>query len=275
MKIFKVTEDSNLSDFTDAVYPQGSFCLAALLRAKDVKINGARVNKNAAVKRGDEVIYYTTLKQEQKPSHSVVYEDENVLVADKHSGVSSEGLLSELRGNGEYYAVHRLDRNTQGLIVFAKTAAAEKTLLSAFKERRMCKVYHALCKNAFAEKSGTLTAYLLKNADDSEVRVFSSPRDGAAKIVTEYFVEREHGDLALVSIILHTGKTHQIRAHTAFIGCPVIGDEKYGDRALNAKYAAKRQRLVAKRITFGAGGVLSYLDGAVFESGFGLELPLV
>ena len=72
MKTFKVTEDTNLKDFTDSVYPQGSFCLAALLRGKDVKVNGARTGVNVALRRGDEVGYYTTSKQEEKPSHNPV-----------------------------------------------------------------------------------------------------------------------------------------------------------------------------------------------------------
>ncbi len=270
MKIFKVTQDTNLRDFTDAVYPQGGFCLNVLLKKKDVKVNGLRVNKNTALKYGDEVIYFTSPKQEEKLSHKLVYEDENIYVADKYSGVSSEGLYSELCGKGEFYAVHRLDRNTEGLIIYAKNKTAEEELLTAFKERAIIKKYIALCKNAFKEKSGLLTDYLLKNGDKGEVTVYPSPRVGAVKIVTEYRVLQERGDTALAEIILHTGKTHQIRAHTAFIGCPVLGDEKYGDCALNKKYAAKRQRLIAKYLSFGLSGKLSYLNGKTFESGFSL-----
>ena len=78
MKTFKVNSQTNLKDFTDSVYPQGSFCLAVLLRARDVKVNGTRINKNVALKTGDEVVYYTTSKQEQMPSHTAVYEDANI-----------------------------------------------------------------------------------------------------------------------------------------------------------------------------------------------------
>ena len=136
MKKFTVKENSTLKTFTDSVYPQGSFCLAALLRAKDVKVNGVRVSKDMPLNTGDEVIYYTTPRQETMPSHNLVYEDQNVYVADKFSGVSFEGLLSELCEKGDFYGVHRLDRNTQGLIIFAKNKAAEEELLSAFAERR-------------------------------------------------------------------------------------------------------------------------------------------
>ena len=267
MKTFFVSEDTNLKDFTDSVYPQGSFCFSALLKARDIKVNGVRVNKNTPVKHGDEVIYYTNAKQEDKPSHTVVYEDENVYIADKFSGVSSEGLFSELSSKGEFYAVHRLDRNTQGLIIYAKNRTAEEELNAAFKEKRIEKIYIALCKNSFKERQKTLTAYLIKDDGKSVVKILSSPEKGAEKIITEYSVEEDFGDIALVKIKLHTGKTHQIRAHMSSIGCPVLGDEKYGDGALNSKYSARRQRLIAKYLTFDLSGTLSYLNGKRFESG--------
>lgn len=268
MKIFTADSDINLKDFTSAVYPQGAFAFGTLLRGRDIKVNGVRVKENVALKKGDEVVYYTTAKQESKPSHKVAYEDGNVYIADKFSGVSAEGLLSELCGKGEFYAVHRLDRNTQGLMVFAKTRAAETELLKAFKDRAVEKTYIALCKNAFKEKRGVLTAYLLKDSRLSLVKVFDKPVSGAFKIVTGYEVKKELGDIALVEIILHTGKTHQIRAHTAFIGCPVLGDGKYGDENLNGKYKLKRQCLIAKRLKFNLGGDLAYLNGKTIESSF-------
>ena len=115
MKLFTVAQSCKLKEFTDFNYPQGAFCLNVLLKKRDIKVNGVRVGQNIALNAGDEVIYYTTPVQEAKPSHFTVYEDANILVADKLSGVTSEGLLSELCGNGDYRAVHRLDRNTRGL----------------------------------------------------------------------------------------------------------------------------------------------------------------
>lgn len=272
MKRFTVDTDDSLKDFTDRVYPQGSFAFARLLRERDIRVNGDRVGKNMPVHAGDEVVYYTTPAQEKKPSHTVVYADENVYVADKESGVSSEGLCSELCGAGEFYAVHRLDRNTRGLIVFAKNRGAERRLIEAFREKRMGKTYLCIAKNGFTEREKTLVAYLKKEESGSFVRVSDTPRRGYAEIVTAYAVERTMGDCALVSVTLHTGKTHQIRAHLAHIGCPVVGDEKYGDGALNEKYGVRRQLLVAKRLVFGTRGELSYLNGRSFESAFFPEL---
>lgn len=270
MKKFVVKENSTLKTFTDNVFPQGSFCLAALFRAKDIKVNGARVFKDVPLKCGDEVTYYTTPKQEEMKSHNLVYEDENVYIADKLSGVSYEGLLSELSGKGEFLGVHRLDRNTQGLIVFAKTRAAEEELLNAFAERRVIKTYIALCKNNFKKEHETLTAYLLKNEKSATVKIFNEEKRGTVKIITEYTVVEKRKDLALVRIVLHTGKTHQIRAHMAFIGCPVLGDEKYGDGELNKKYGVKRQRLISKTLAFCFDGELKYLNGKLFLSSFEL-----
>lgn len=270
MKKFTVDEQTNLKDFTDCVYPQGAFCLAALLRGKDVKVNGTRVGMNTPLFKGDVVVYYTTPKQEAKKSHEKVFEDENIYVADKYSGVSSEGLLSELKETGEFYAVHRLDRNTQGLIVFAKNREVCDALLTAFKERRVNKTYIALAKNNFKIKSATLVGYLKKDEKNSLVKVLGGEVKGSLKIITQYSVVEERGDIALLEIVLHTGRTHQIRAHMAYIGCPVLGDEKYGDGALNAKYGVKRQRLVSKKIKFNLSGEFGYLNNLNLVSSFTL-----
>lgn len=268
MKKFIVDTPSNLKDFTDCVFPQGSFAFSALLRGGDIRINGVKTKNNVALAAGDEVVYYTTQKQEEKPSHSVVYEDGNLLIADKYSGVSSEGLLSELGQKGEYFAVHRLDRNTCGLIVFAKTERAERELIDAFRKRNVQKIYLCIARNAFRKEKQTLTAYLKKDEIKAESVISDKPLKGYAEIVTEVEVLKRQGDIALVQVVLHTGKTHQIRAHLAHIGCPVLGDEKYGDRELNKKYAAKRQKLVAKSLQFHLCGELSYLNGTKWESAF-------
>ena len=121
MKKFVVPKSQSLKEFTDETYAQGSFALARLLRERDVRVNGVRTGKNVMLAAGDEVAYYTTPREEAVPFYGIVYLDENVLIADKHAGVSSEALFAALREAYGARFIHRLDRNTSGLIAFART----------------------------------------------------------------------------------------------------------------------------------------------------------
>ena len=273
MKKFVVRKSQRLKEFTDETYAQGSFALARLLREREIRVNGARTGKDVLLAAGDEVAYYTTPREEAVPFYAIVYRDENILIADKYAGVSSEALFAALREEYGARFIHRLDRNTSGLIAFARTDAAEEELLSAFRERRAEKIYEAVCFHPFARPHALLTAYLRKDARAAKVRIFPQPTAGAEKIVTEYTVRAAEGEHSLVEVRLHSGKTHQIRAHMAFIGHPVAGDEKYGDEALNRRYGVRRQLLVAKRLAFDAGGAPVYLRGRVFVSSFSPRLP--
>lgn len=263
MKEFTVREDTTLKTFTDNYYAQASFCFRTLLKAREIRVNGARVSADMPLKQGDIVRYFLTPKQESRAAFSVVYEDGNVIVADKESGVNSEAVFSALGERGETYFIHRLDRNTAGLLVFAKNAEAEGELLSAFRDRRVEKIYLARVVGCPKEKHAVCTAYLKKDAAISRVRVSSKPV--GEKIITEYEVV-EGGETSLLRVTLHTGKTHQIRAHLAFLGFPIVGDEKYGDGAYNRAHNAVRQKLVAKRLTLHCAGALAYLDGRTFLS---------
>ena len=273
MKKFTAEEQIKLRDFTDNVYPQGSFAFSRLLRDRDIRVNGKKTGENILLCQGDEIVYYTTEKEEQKKFFDVVYEDENIVVADKYAGVNAEALAFTLFSACGARAVHRLDRNTRGLTVFAKNAAAEQALLDAFRCRRVEKIYEAVCFHPFEKKAGILTAYLRKDACAARVCVSAEERKGADKIVTEYFDAENRGEFSRVKIRLHSGKTHQIRAHMAFIGHPVAGDEKYGDEALNKKYRLKRHILVAKSLSFSFADTLSYLNGMKFVSAFSAEYP--
>lgn len=263
MKEFIVREDTTLKTFTDNYYVQASFCFRTLLKAREIRVNGVRVSADMPLKQGDIVRYFLTPKQESRAAFSVVYEDGNVIVADKESGVNSEAVFSALCERGETYFIHRLDRNTAGLLVFAKNAEAEGELLSAFRDRRVEKIYLARVVGCPKEKHAVCTAYLKKDAAASRVRVSSKPV--GEKIITEYEV-LEGGETSLLRVTLHTGKTHQIRAHLAFLGFPIVGDEKYGDGAYNRAHNAVRQKLVAKRLTLHCAGALAYLDGRSFLS---------
>ena len=185
MKSFTVEKPTLLKDFTDEVYPQGSFAYSQLIRAKDIRVNGVKVGSNIRLNVGDSVVYYTTKKQEEKASHAKIFEDENFYIADKFSGVSSEGLLCELKERGDFRLAHRLDRNTCGLITFAKNDLAEQSLKEAFKQREVEKIYWCFCKNAFKKKKEYLTAYLKKDESKSIVKIFDGQVDGSVKINTE------------------------------------------------------------------------------------------
>ncbi len=272
MKSFTVTQPQTLKQFTDSVYPQGSFALNQLLRKKDVRVNGVKVGANVTLQAGDTVTYYTTAAQEAMQTHTVLFENEDVCVVDKQAGVNVEGLQNSLCEGGDYRLVHRLDRNTAGVMIFAKNDGAERELLTAFRERLAHKQYLCLCKNKFVKKHNRLTAFLKKDERVSLVTIYDNPVNGSSEIITEYQVLKECGDYALVSVVILTGKTHQIRAHMAHIGCPVLGDEKYGDEALNKKYKLKRQVLVAKKLSFSGLKTLRYLNDKTFESSINAAL---
>ena len=266
MREYTVSEETSLKNFTDAHDAQASFSFRALLKRRDVRVNGGKVGEDVPLHAGDKVQYFLTPAEEGKKAFSVLYEDENVVVCDKESGVQSEAVYSALLRKGECFFLHRLDRNTAGVMIFAKNGAAERELLSAFRERRVLKVYEALCFGTFARPHALLAAYLRKDARAALVRVTDAPQAGAEKILTEYEVLRTEGEFTLVRVLLHSGKTHQIRAHLASQGHPIAGDYKYGDRAFNDKlkeqYGLSGQLLHSYRLCVPeCGGALSGLSG--------------
>ena len=154
-----------LKAFTDTHHPQSSFYFNQLIKSKDIKVNGKRVTGDVLLQAGDVICYYLTAKQEQKQAFWTVYEDENVIVVDKDSGVNAEAVyytLTQTYGENCRF-IHRLDRNTKGLMLFAFGDRAEAELLLAFKEKRVQKIYHALCFGTPKAQSATLTAYLKKD----------------------------------------------------------------------------------------------------------------
>lgn len=263
----------SLKEFTENHYAQASFFWTALLKNREIKVNGKRVSADVRLFAGDVVTYYLTPKQAERAAFYVVYEDENVLVVDKESGVNSEAVFAELKRKGEYYFLHRLDRNTTGLMLFARNPKAEAAILNAFKEKRVEKKYRALCFGIFPKERDVLTAYLKKNADSALARIYDTPVSGAERIVTEYKVLEKRGETTLVEITLHTGKTHQIRAHLAHIRCPIVGDMKYGVTAQNKALKRARQCLTAKSLRVELSGEFAYLNGMVWISRFNAEMP--
>ncbi len=235
-----------------------------LFRDKDVKVNGKKTgDKKQTVTSLDEICVYEK-RDKTFPIYTAVYEDENILVADKEREVNSEGLYNFLKAKGDYRILHRLDRNTCGIMMFAKNARMEKVLLSAIKERSITKIYEAVLLGCPKVEKATLKAYLTKNADTSTVKVYSNKVNGAEEIVTGYEIIQKSDNLSYARINLITGKTHQIRAHMSFIGNPVLGDNKYGNESANKTYGQKKQLLISKQTTINGTG--TYLDGRTFTS---------
>ena len=182
---------------------------------------------------------------------SAIYEDDDMLVVDKNPGVEVEtDLLSELSAvSSPLYPVHRLDANTVGLVALAKTEAAEEALLDAFARHDTGKVYEAILVGAPEKREGTLVHYGLKDEERAYMRLVPEGTPGALKMELSYRIVEARSGLSKAEIQLFTGRTHQIRVQMAALGCPVLGDDKYGDREANRRHRAKRQLLLSKRLT--------------------------
>lgn len=271
---FSVEKTEKVSEAIIKRYPTLSYnSIRKLLRQKDVKINGKRISADIVLSQNDEVVFY--IKEIMEQNLEVVYDDENVIIVLKNrmietvSEVGDVDLLSKVEQflNQKCYAVHRLDRNTEGFVVFAKNDIAKKSLDFAFKNRTIEKFYLALVYGVFDKKSDSMVAYLKKIADKSFVEISDIYKPGYEKIQTNYKVLKEKDDLSLIEVELVTGKTHQIRAHFAHVGHFVIGDEKYGISKINKILKKKYQCLCAYKMIFhfNENDCLSYLNEKVFE----------
>lgn len=271
---FKAASREKLSKLIPENYPNISYnSFQKILRSRDVKVNGKRVSEDIVASVGDDITFY--FSKFSNPEFKIVYEDDNIIVVCKPRNIETEGVKGSLLEKlSDYlkvslFAVHRLDRNTTGLIVFAKNTDAKKSLDFVFKERKIEKFYLALCLGAPQKKSGNLTAYLKKLENESRVLISDFPQNSYEKIETKYKILNFNENLSLLEVELVTGKTHQIRAHLAHIGCPILGDEKYGNSKVNREYKLRYQCLCSYKIIFHfeKGDFLSYLDSKVITLG--------
>ncbi len=270
------------------------------IRNKRIKINSKRAEISTRLQTGDIVQMYindeffdTSVETEFMAAPAIldiVYEDENIILIDKKNGLvvhednenTVDTLINRLKHylyeKGEYNPekensfapslCNRLDRNTGGIVIAAKNAESLRILNQKIKDRELEKYYLCITVGVPPKKKDTITAYLEKNSDDNTVKVTDKKTDKNKTIITTYKVLKIKEKLALLEIKLDTGRTHQIRAHMAHIGCPLLGDGKYGINKVNKEYKIKTQALYSYKLKFTFetdSGCLEYLNGKEFE----------
>ncbi|MDD6021147.1 MAG: RluA family pseudouridine synthase [Acutalibacteraceae bacterium] len=305
MKSFIITKndsDQRLDKFVSKSVPNlPKSLMYKYIRLKRIKVNSGRAEISTRLRVGDKVDMYINDEFFEKSetrydfmgaskSLNIVYEDDNIMLLNKKAGLLSHPDDSEyvdtligrvkrcLYERGDYdpddetsftpALVNRIDRNTSGIVIAAKTAPALRILNQKMKDRELHKYYLCVVHGKMEKESGILTGYLVKDETNNKVFVYDKMREGAKSIKTEYRVLRYADGLSLVEIELLTGRTHQIRAHFASIGHPLLGDGKYGSNALNKKSGLKKQCLCSYRLEFDFrtdAGELNYLNGKSFE----------
>ena len=253
--------------------------LRKLFTARDVRLDSVRVQKDSPVRAGQELRVYLPDAGRSGGPLRVVYEDGDVLLVNKPAGVSVEsdgsGALSLAELCRLYTAekdpsafpplpCHRLDNKTSGLCLFAKNGQALGILEEAFRERTVEKYYVCLVRGIPKPPSAECRAFLLKDAARGKVRILDREVPGARPVITAYET-LEGGPVSRLRVHLVTGRTHQIRAHLAALGHPVLGDDLYGDRSFNRQMKARGLKLCAVSLRVSTGGRLPLLDGKTFE----------
>ena len=270
------------------------------IRTKRIKVNGKRAEISTRLQEGDTVEAYINDEffVSVQPKYDflsaparldIVYEDENILLADKKQGLLvhpdkneyGDTLIARIQhylyDKGEYKPqdensfrpalANRIDRNTGGIVIAAKNAESLRILCEKIKYREIEKKYFAVIHGVPKKKSDLLEGYLEKNEKKNKVFLKSGKTDSSLTIKTRYTVLESRAGLSLVEVELLTGRTHQIRAHMASIGHPLLGDGKYGKSASDKKMGFDKQALYSYSLKFDFrtdAGILSYLNGKRF-----------
>ena len=271
------------------------------IRIKRIKLNGGRAERDSRLTVGDVLQLYINDEFFEKPREdnayltvatpklNIVYEDENILLADKRPGLAvhphdgaeyGRTLIDHIqaylyqkrewspKGENAFAPAlcNRIDRNTGGIVIAAKNAETLRILNQKIKDRELDKRYLAIVEGTPKPVKGSLKGYLFKDAKNNRVFVTDTPRTGAKTCQTNYAVLASANGLSLVECELITGRTHQIRAQFAHAGHPLLGDGKYGklDKRFDRSYQALYSYKLTFRFTTDA-GCLEYLNGKCFQ----------
>ena len=271
--VSKKYDNKKLSKLLLETYPglkYGTFVKS--LKKKDILINDKRISKDCIIHEKDIIKIYIVDDLLYKTYNvPIVYEDNNIIVFNKPKDLEVTGIDSLTTYVNKNYSpifmpCHRLDRNTSGLIIFSKSDDVNNILTEKFKNHEIEKHYITKVYGIMPKKEDTLVHYLFKDNKKSMVYISDKPKTGYRKIITSYKVLNfnKEENTSILDINLQTGRTHQIRAHLAYIGHPIIGDGKYVNNKINKKFNQKTQLLCSYYIKFNFisdAGILNYLNG--------------